>query len=107
MDAVGCRSCGTSWAGDDQPRCRYCGSADLAPVDLSDTGEVVSVTSVRLAPPGTRVPYRLAYADFQPHARLLARAPDGVSIGDVVAIEPVEVEGELFRFVARDMDEGR
>ncbi|GAA5040538.1 putative OB-fold protein [Thermocatellispora tengchongensis] len=74
-------------------RCPYCGDDRLGEVTLAETGEVVSSTVVRVAPPGADVPYTLAYADFAPGARLFARvrggaAPIGTPVRLVAAPEP-------------------
>ncbi len=69
---------------------------------MAARGTVVSSTVVRVAPPGVEVPYTVAYADFEPGARLFARvrgdAPIGAAVRLAAAPEPeyytFELEGQ-------------
>lgn len=99
MNADQCRKCGATSVAPVGGRCPWCGSDSLESVTLSPTGLVDSVTTVRLAPPGVEIPYTLAYADFAPNAKLIARVSEEVVIGATVAIEPADSPAELFRFV--------
>ncbi|ROS44391.1 OB-fold domain-containing protein [Amycolatopsis thermoflava] len=69
-------------------RCPFCGNTWLSDTTLSSTGTVVTSTVVRVAPPGTEVPYTLAYADFAPGARLFARVRGAAPIGATVRLVP-------------------
>lgn len=93
-EARHCGGCGAAFPLSESPgRCPYCGDQRLSEVTLAATGEVVTSTVVRVAPPGTEVPYTLAYADFEPGARLFARVrgenvPIGTKVRLVAAPEP-------------------
>lgn len=89
-----CAGCTAAFPLSEGPdRCPYCGGTALDDVTLAETGEVVSSTVVRIAPPGAEVPYIVAYADFAPGARLFARvrgtaAPIGAKVRLAAAPEP-------------------
>jgi uncharacterized OB-fold protein len=89
-----CAGCTAAFLPSEGPdHCPYCGCTRLGDVTLAETGEVVSSTVVRVAPPGVEVPYTLAYADFAPGARLFARlrgtaAPIGAKVRLTAAPEP-------------------
>ncbi|MGI5132338.1 Zn-ribbon domain-containing OB-fold protein [Pseudonocardia sp. CA-107938] len=87
LDAHRCARCGTVFpSADTSGRCPYCGGTQLSDTTLAPTGEVVTSTVVRVAPPGTDVPYTLAYADFAPGARLFARVRGSAPIGSTVRL---------------------
>jgi uncharacterized OB-fold protein len=94
FDARRCGGCGAAYPLSEGPdRCPHCGGQRLSEVSLAATGKVVTSTVVRVAPPGTEVPYTLAYADFEPGARLFARvrgvgAPIGAKVRLAAAPEP-------------------
>jgi uncharacterized OB-fold protein len=85
-----CVGCAAAFPLSDSPdRCPYCGDMRLDEVVLATTGEVVTSTVVRVAPPGMEVPYTVAYADFAPGARLFARVRGGSApIGTTVRLVP-------------------
>lgn len=60
---------------------------------------MASVTTIRLAPPGVEVPYTLAYTDFDPGFRLIARLEGEANIGDTVKLIAVDDETERYRFI--------
>lgn len=92
-----CATCGESYLDAPAGRCRGCGAETLTEVEIAPTGVVVASTTVRLAPPGVEVPYTLAYADFEPGARLLARVDGPIRTGDRVRSTIVDNAVERFR----------
>ena len=99
IEMFACASCSAVHLEVLNGRCPSCGSADLAPVAVEGTGRVASATTVRLAPPGVDVPYVIAYADFEPGARLLGRSESPLDIGDAVRLVRVDDPVERFRFI--------
>lgn len=97
-----CASCGEAYLDAPSARCLACGSGVLSVVEITTAGRVVASTTIRLAPPGVEVPYTLAYADFEPGARLLARADGEVEQGDEVRLEPVDDPVERFRYAREE-----
>jgi len=68
--------------------CDGCGSRDLETVELPETGEVYSETSVHVAPEGFEGGYRLALVDLE-GAHVLARIDGEAEIGDTVTFSAV------------------
>ena len=102
LEVLACAVCSAAHLDAPSRRCPSCGSTDLVTAALAETGTVVSTTTVRLAPPGVEVPYVLAYADFAPGARLIARSESPLRIGDVVRLREVDDQVERFRFVSEE-----
>jgi uncharacterized OB-fold protein len=76
------------------PRCPTCGQRQETTVDLtSETGSVLTWTSVASTPPGVREPNTLAVVEFELGSgavRVLGGTTGDVSVGDEVS--PVYVE---------------
>lgn len=68
--------------------CDHCGSRDLGTIELPETGEVYSETSVYVAPEGFEGGYQLALVDLD-GAHVLARIDGGAEIGDTVTFADV------------------
>ena len=105
LEVLACTTCSAAHLEAPSGRCPSCGASDLTTAVLAETGTVVSTTTVRLAPPGVEVPYVLAYADFAPGARLIARSEAPLRIGDAVRLREVDDEVERFRFVPEEADQ--
>ncbi|MGT2464103.1 Zn-ribbon domain-containing OB-fold protein [Sinomonas atrocyanea] len=102
IGVLACASCSAAHLEAPNGRCPSCGSGDLAPIAVEGTGRVASATTVRLAPPGVAVPYVIAYADFEPGARLLGRCDSPLRIGDTVTLVPADDPVERFRFIPEE-----
>ncbi|WP_145982597.1 Zn-ribbon domain-containing OB-fold protein [Pseudonocardia sp. EC080625-04] len=79
-----CTDCGAA-AFPARTFCPACRTGVVAPAELSTSGRVHSFTVVRQAPPGTEVPYTLAWVDLPAdEVRLMAQvvgiAPEGVEL---------------------------
>lgn len=72
--------------------CPSCRTGTVEPAELSPIGRVHSFTVVRQAPPGTEVPYTLAWVDLpEDRVRLMAQvvgvAPEAVTLDMPVDLE--------------------
>lgn len=105
LDVLKCSNCSAAHLEAPSGRCPSCGASVLTTAVLAETGTVVSTTTVRLAPPGVEVPYVLAYADFAPGARLIARSEAPLRIGDAVRLRGMADQVERFRFVPEEGDQ--
>lgn len=79
-----CRACGAR-AFPARPFCPACDSDQVdGGVQLARTGRLYSFTTIRQAPPGTKVPYNLAYVDLDDGVRVMAQVegdPGDLRIG--------------------------
>lgn len=82
-----CDSCGHATAAP-KAACGQCGSRDIRVIELPQTGDVFSVTKIEVAPVGHDESYSIGIVTLG-NARILARVPDGVSIGDEVTFDDV------------------
>ena len=70
-----------------------CGSRELTPRTMADTGRIVTYTVIRTAPPGfvNLVPYIVAVLEMDDGARLMAQVadatPDEIEMGTRVRLE--------------------
>ncbi|ERH04744.1 MAG: putative nucleic-acid-binding protein containing a Zn-ribbon [uncultured archaeon A07HR60] len=87
--AAACEACGTRLV-PPRPACYDCGSRDLRIERQPETGEVVSYTEVRTAPPALadRAPYTVAIVELDSEARLTGRLT--VPYADAAIGMPVE-----------------
>jgi uncharacterized OB-fold protein len=68
--------------------CDGCGGRNLSTVELPETGEIYSETSVHVAPEGFEGNYQLALVDLD-GTHVLARIDGGAEIGDTVTFADV------------------
>ena len=86
-----CAGCGAA-AFPARAFCPACRTGAVQRTELSTSGRVHSFTVVRQAPPGTEVPYTLAWIDLPAdEVRLMAQVV-GVAPGDVELDMPVDLE---------------
>jgi uncharacterized OB-fold protein len=89
LEAVKCAQCGKEYF---PPRliCAGCGSRDFQTTKLSDTGTIVTFTTIRVAPDNfaTQVPYNVAIIETENGVRITAQVadckPEDLKIGQKV-----------------------
>jgi uncharacterized OB-fold protein len=92
-----CASCGARYFPQTSV-CPSCLGRDMTRVHLSEKGRLHSVTTVAMAPPGFRAPYRLAWVDLDDGPRAFGQVVpadgDEPSVGDAmeVAVAAVRVD---------------
>ncbi len=87
-----CEECGHVTAAP-KAACASCGSRDIEIRRLATNGEVYSETRIGVAPEGFEAPYTVGLVSLG-EARVLARLPDSVGIGDSVELVGVVEVGE-------------
>lgn len=78
--------------------CSSCGSKEFKTVQLSDTGKIVTFTTIRVAPAqfATEVPYNIAIVDLDGETKITTQ---------VVDCKPEDMEiGKQVKFVFRKLD---
>jgi uncharacterized OB-fold protein len=96
-DIALCPRCGDASVTGHGPVCGTCGGPSRA-LEAGAVGRIYSWTTVVRGLPGTPVPYTLAYADFEPDLRLLARVVGDLpaEVGAPVLLEADEDAGYRF-----------
>ncbi len=96
LEANKCKNCGKISF---PPRlvCPYCGARNFEPTKLSDTGKIVTFTTIRVAPG--------RYAAYVPYSIAIIELNDGVKITtQVVDCKPEDLEiGKAVRIIFRKM----
>jgi uncharacterized OB-fold protein len=91
LEANKCKKCGKIFF---PPRliCSNCKSRDFEKIKLSDTGKIVTYTTIRVAPEqfNTQIPYNVAIIELNDGVRLMAQVvdckPEDMKIGKSVKL---------------------